>query len=280
MSSTGSGYDYSCGTFSPDGRIFQVEYAQKAVESSGTAIGIKCNDGIVLAVEKPLLSKMLVAGSNRRVFAADVHVGIAVTGFTADGRQLVHRAREEAQNYKESYGTRIVPSVLSTRLGSYIHYFTLYGSLRPFGCSTLIAAYDEDTKTPELYMLEPSGLSLKYYGCAAGKGAQAAKTEIEKLIIRNGEAGVSCRQAVNELARILHEIRDPTKDKPFELEMGWLCEETQWKHTLVPSDVLAAADSRARALLSGQAGEEKTGESSAAEPSSAAGSDQVAPMEL
>jgi len=52
MSSTGAGYDYSCGTFSPDGRIYQVEYAQKAVESSGTAIGLKCKDGIVLAVEK------------------------------------------------------------------------------------------------------------------------------------------------------------------------------------------------------------------------------------
>lgn len=157
MSSTGSGYDYSCGTFSPDGRIFQVEYAQKAVENSGTAIGIKCNDGIVLAVEKPQMSKMLVSGSNRRIFGIDEHCGIAVTGVTADGRQIVNRAREESKSYEDTYGHKILPTVLSNRLALFIHYFTVHGSLRPFGASTLIAAYDDDIKSPELYMIEPSG---------------------------------------------------------------------------------------------------------------------------
>lgn len=138
MSSTGSGYDYSCGTFSPDGRIFQVEYAQKAVEASGTAIGIKCTDGVVLATGKPQASAMLVSGSNRRVFPIDSHAGMVVTGYAADGRQLVNRAREEAKNYKQTYGHPIVPSVLNNRLALYVHYFTIYGSLRPFGCSSLI----------------------------------------------------------------------------------------------------------------------------------------------
>jgi len=97
MSSTGAGYDYSCGTYSPDGKIFQVDYAQKAVENSGTAVGLKCRDGVVVAVGKSQVSKMLVAGSNRRTFGVDAHVGIAVTGFAADGRQIVNRAREEAK---------------------------------------------------------------------------------------------------------------------------------------------------------------------------------------
>lgn len=260
MSSTGSGYDYSCGTFSPDGRIFQVEYAQKAVENSGTAVGIKCSDGIVIAVGKAQASKMLVAGSNRRVFGIDSHAGIAVTGYAADGRQLVNRAREEAQSYKETYGHKIVPSVLSNRLSLYMHYFTMYGSLRPFGSTALIAAYDEDVKTAELYMLEPSGATYRFLACAAGKGQNAAKTELEKILNKRGTAGITCREAVVELARILQLVRDQSKEKPLELEMGWLCAETDWKHALVPQALVTAADKLAVAALEGGAvAEEATG---------------------
>jgi 20S proteasome subunit alpha 7 len=192
-----------------------------------TAIGIKCNDGVVIAVEKPQMSKMLVSGSNRRIFGVDSHAGIAITGYAADGRQIVHRARDEAQNYKDTYGHNIVPSVLANRLASYMHYFTIHGSLRPFGSTALLAAYDQDTKSAELYMMDPAGLTFRYFGCAAGKGAQAAKTELEKILSKRGSAGISCAEAVTELASILYTIRDPSKDKPFELEMGWLSEATK-----------------------------------------------------
>ncbi len=147
-----------------------------------------------------MISKMLVAGSNRRIFGVDSNAGIAITGFTADGRQLVHRAREEAQNYRETYGSRVIPTVLANRLSLYVHYFTTHGSLRPFGAACLIASYDEDTKKPELYMIEPSGVSFKYYACAAGKGAQAAKTELEKIINKASDNSITCREAVKQLA--------------------------------------------------------------------------------
>jgi len=249
MSSTGAGYDYSCGTYSPDGRIFQVEYAQKAVENSGTAIGIKCKDGIVLAVEKPKQSKMLVEGSNRRVYGIDRHATIAVTGMPSDGRQILNRGREEARGYEDNYGHKIVPSVLVDRLASYVHYFTTHGSLRPFGSSSIVAAYDEDTKSAELYMIEPSGLSFRYFGCAAGKAANAARTEIEKLLVKRGEAGLSSNEAVAELAKIMYTIRDVSKDKPFELEMGWITEANNYTHRLVPAAMVIAAEEAARAEL-------------------------------
>eukprot|EP01036_Dinobryon_divergens_P029811 gene29811-38965_t len=252
MSSTGSGYDYSCGTFSPDGRIFQVEYAIKAVENSGTAVGIKCNDGVVIAVGKPQGSKMLVAGSNRRVFGVDVHAGIAITGYAADGRQIVNRAREEADNYKDSYGHNIIPSILTNRLALYMHYFTIYGSLRPFGASALLAAYDEDIKAAELYMIEPSGAACRYLGCAAGKGANNAKTELEKLLTKHAVEGISCNQAVFELAKILQLIRDESREKPLELEMGWISAATNFKHVLVPKDLVLEADKAALAAVAGQ----------------------------
>jgi len=111
---------------------------------------------------------MLVPGSNRRIFSVDSHVGMAVTGLPSDGRQLVNRGREEAQNYRETYGDKIVPSILAGRLAQFVHYYTLHGSLRPFGSSAIMSSYDVDTKVPELYMLDPSGVCFRYFGCAAG----------------------------------------------------------------------------------------------------------------
>jgi len=243
MSSTGAGYDLSCSQFSPDGRIFQVEYAAKAVESSGTAIGLRCKDGIVLAVEKPQVSKMLVSGSNRRIFGVNSKVGAVITGFPADGRQIVHRAREEAKNYEETYGHSIIPSVLANRLALYMHYFTIHYSLRPFGAAILFVGYDEDTKSNELYMVDPAGLVRRYFGCAAGKGSQAANTEIEKLYGKTGGInGITCREALGQLAQILYTVRDSTNDKPFELEMAWCLESNQFQFSHVPADLIKEAD--------------------------------------
>jgi 20S proteasome subunit alpha 7 len=150
------------------------------------------------------MSKMLVAGSNRRVFGIDANSGMVITGFVADGRQIVNRARDEARNYRETYGHAIVPSILANRLAMYVHYFTTHGALRPFGSTSMFAAYDNDLKTHCLYMIEPSGNCFKYFGCAAGKGAQAAKTEVEKLLYNADSAGheITCREAVTELARM------------------------------------------------------------------------------
>merc|ERR1712187_277171 len=100
MGGTGAGYDLSATTYSTDGRVFQVEYAQKAVENSGTAVAICCKDGIIFATEKFLLSKMLVPGTIKRIFPVTRTSGIAIAGFSADGRQIVNRARSEASSYK------------------------------------------------------------------------------------------------------------------------------------------------------------------------------------
>lgn len=143
---------------------------------------------------------MLVAGSNRRTFGIAAHAGIVVTGFVADGRQIVNRARDEARSYKEMYGHPIVPSVLANRIALYVHYFTTHGALRPFGSTAIIASYDQDLQTHCLHMVEPSGNCFQYFGCAAGKGAQASKTEVEKVLSRSQT--ITCREAVKELARM------------------------------------------------------------------------------
>ncbi|ESR43681.1 proteasome subunit alpha type [Citrus sinensis] len=174
MSSIGTGYDLSVTTFSPDGRVFQIEYAAKAVDNSGTVIGIKCKDGIVMGVEKLIASKMMLPGSNRRIHSVHRHSGMAVAGLAADGRQIVTRAKSEATNYESVYGEPIPVKELAQRVASYVHLCTLYWWLRPFGCGVILGGYDRDG--PQLYMIEPSGISYRYFGAAIGKGRQAAKT--------------------------------------------------------------------------------------------------------
>jgi len=133
--------------------------------------------------------------------------------------------------------------VLGDRLASYVHYFTLHGSLRPFGTAALIASYDPETKDHALQMIEPSGVSYQYYACAAGKGRQPARTELEKLNINKPDEAenIDVKEGVKQLARIIHLLHEEGKDKPFELEMSWLCEESGWEHKGVPRDFIKEA---------------------------------------
>ncbi|KAG0577628.1 hypothetical protein KC19_5G168100 [Ceratodon purpureus] len=130
MTSIGTGYDLSVTTFSPDGRVFQVEYASKAVDNSGTVVGIRCKDGVVLGVEKLISSKMLLEGSNRRIHAVDRHAGMAMAGLASDGRQIVTKARGEASNYRSFYGEEVPIGELCDRVAHYAHLCTLYWWLR------------------------------------------------------------------------------------------------------------------------------------------------------
>ncbi|KAK9844201.1 hypothetical protein WJX81_007837 [Elliptochloris bilobata] len=241
MSGIGTGYDLSTSTFSPDGRVFQTDYAQKAVDNSGTVVGIVCNDGVVLGVEKPIVSKMLVEGSNRRAYAVDRHAGVAVAGVAADGRQIVNRAVQEAVSYKNLYGDAIPGRVLADRLASYVHLFSLYWYSRPYGTASLLAVYDDDG--PQLYLIEPSGAGHRFFGTAVGKGRQAAKTEIERLKLHE----ISCEQGINEVAKILHSVHD--EEKPFEMELAWICEASGREFKRVPAELAAAAERQAKAAL-------------------------------
>ena len=242
MASSGAGYDLSSSTFSPDGRIFQVEYASKAVENAGTVIGIKASDGIVLGVSKPILHKMVVPStcSYKRIHSVDEHAGVASTGFLPDARQLVGRAIDEAAGWEDQYGVKVPPEVLADRLGYFMHYYTLHGGLRPFGASCVIGAYDQDSKEFKLHMVEPNGSAASYYGVATGKGKQAAKTELEKLNLHKEPCTVD--EAVKHIAKILTMLHQENKDnegKPLEMELSWICEASKYKHVGVPKARIA-----------------------------------------
>lgn len=243
MSSIGTGYDLSAAQFSPDGRVFQIEYAMKAVENSSTAIAIRGKDGVVLGVEKLITSKLHEPTSNKRIFTIDKHIGVAVAGLIADARQVIRIARIEASNYRFIYSQPIPLKTLVDRVSGYVHQYTVYGGLRPFGASIMFASFGPDG--PELYMADPSGASWGYFGCAIGKAKQAAKTEIEKLKMKE----LTCREIVKEVARIIHVVHDEVKDKNFELELSWVGEVSDGLHQTVPADVKADAEQWAKDAL-------------------------------
>ncbi|EAU84280.2 proteasome subunit alpha type-3 [Coprinopsis cinerea okayama7 len=243
MTSIGTGYDLSASTYSPDGRIFQVEYAGKAVENSGTAIGIKVKDGVILAVEKLVHSKLLVPHANRRIQTIDRHIGLATAGLLADGRHIANRARDESANWREQYCSPTPIKNIADRLGAYTQAYTLYSSVRPFGISTILGGVDKDG--PGLYVIEPSGVYYGYHGAAVGKGRQLAKTELEKLKLSE----LSMREAVYDAARIIYLVHDDAKEKDFELEMSWIGSETGGLHVPVPDDLFKDANAKAKAAL-------------------------------
>ncbi len=200
---------------------------------------------MILGVEKLLSAKMLVPGSGRRVASVDDSIGVAVAGLAPDGRQLVARARDEARAYRSTYGEPIPPRVLADRLGAFMHVFTYYSYYRPLGASVLVAGHDAETGAAELYLAEPTGMAVRYFGAAVGKGARAAKTEIEK-----GKFGdKTVEEALGAVAKILLSVHDDAKDKPMEVELSVVSAATEWRHEVVPKDRRDAAVAWARAQI-------------------------------
>jgi len=248
MAGSGAGYDLAVTTYTPDGRVYQVEYAQKKVDISGTALAICLKDGVLFATEKLLVSKMLVPGTNKRTYPVTRSSGIVIGGLVADGRQLVNRARQEATQYKNAYAEEMPCNMVAERLGLFMHAYTLYWSIRPYGACVLLGDVDPETKKPSLFCVEPSGVTTKYRGTAIGKGRQIAKTEIEKLLGGEGASELTCKQALKNVAKILHKVHDE-KDTAFELECAWICSDSNYKFQAVPSDMVKAAEETAKKEL-------------------------------
>ena len=163
-----------------------------------TIVGIICKDGVMLGTEKIILSEMAVLGTDHRIYSITKQIGMVVTGVIPDGRALIERAREESASFQKHYGIPITGKVLSSRLGEYMHMNTIRLGARPFGCTIILSSFDE-VNGPALYMIDSSGQCYGYFGCAAGKGRQMARNEIEKLNPKN----LSCKEAALQLAKML-----------------------------------------------------------------------------
>ena len=203
---------------------------------SSTVVALKGSDGVVMAVEKVVGSTLYEPGTNKRIFPIDRHVCASVAGILSDSRAIVERAREEARDYRSTYGRPIPLKYLKDRTSMYMHAYTLYSAVRPFGCAVAIGSWDEATGS-ELYCLEPSGVANGYKGFALGKAKQSAKAEVEKLI----NVPKTARELIKEAARIIYMVHDSEKDKHFELELCWVGKETKGLYQIVPPNLFNEA---------------------------------------
>lgn len=210
------GYDYSCTTLSQEGRIYQLEYAEKAIESAPTALGIVFSDGVVLASEKIRASKTIVSGSNPTIYSVAPNIGVAICGHLPDGRNLVSRAKSEAQSYLKNFGVEITGKILAERLAQYVQAHTLYWSMRPFGAVAMVSSYDSDG-VYHLYMVESNGNFFEYYSCSHGKGRQFVKTEVEKesYSIRNKKTS----EGLYDVIKILIRSYEGEKETEYDLSV-------------------------------------------------------------
>ena len=174
----GAGYDRAITVFSPDGKLFQVQYAQEAVKRGLTAIGIKVNEGVVLAAEKRVRSNLVEEVSIEKIFQVDEHIGAAASGLIADARVLIDHARIEAQINRLRYDEPISVQALAKRIGDIKQLYTQHGGVRPFGARLLIAGVND--KKPHLFETDPSGVVAAYKCQAIGGGAQTVTEFLEK----------------------------------------------------------------------------------------------------
>ena len=183
-------YDWEITVFSPDGRLFQVEYAREAVKRGTTTVGIKFKNGIALIVDKRITSRLIEPNSIEKIFKIDEHIGCATSGLVADARALVERARLEAQINRLTYEQPIQIKALVKKICDFKQTYTQYGGVRPFGTALLIGGVDDSGA--HLFATDPSGAMMEYKATAEGEGRDAAIEYFEK----NYEEGLSRDDAI------------------------------------------------------------------------------------
>ncbi|KAH7937744.1 hypothetical protein HPB49_015167 [Dermacentor silvarum] len=183
MFMTRSEYDRGVNTFSPEGRLFQVEYAIEAIKLGSTAIGIQTSEGVVLAVEKRVTSPLMEPTTIEKIVEIDNHIGCAVSGLMADSRTMVDRARVEAQNHWFLYNEKMQVESVALAVSNLAIQFgdsddDGNAMSRPFGVAILFAGID--AKGPQLYHMDPSGTYVQYNAKAIGSGSEGAQQALQE----------------------------------------------------------------------------------------------------
>ncbi|MCL5680574.1 MAG: archaeal proteasome endopeptidase complex subunit alpha [Candidatus Thermoplasmatota archaeon] len=197
MQSAQMAYDRAITVFSPDGRLFQVEYAREAVKRGTTAIGITYKGGAILVADKRIRGGLVDDRSIEKIFLIDGHVGAATSGLIGDARVLIDYARVQAQSEKVTYGQEITVESLVKKVCDLLQQYTQYGGVRPFGASLLIAGIEETGI--RLFETDPSGLSTGYKADAIGAGRDAAMEILEKEYRDNLELKEAADLAIKAL---------------------------------------------------------------------------------
>jgi proteasome endopeptidase complex, archaeal, alpha subunit len=191
------GYDRAITVFSPDGRLFQVEYAREAVKRGTTSVGIKARDGVVLLVDKRISSRLLEPQSTEKIFQVDDHIGAVTSGLVADARALVDRARVDAQINRVVYNEPIGIETLAKKIADHKQTFTQYGGVRPYGTALLIGGIDDTG--PRLFETDPSGALLMVKATGIGSGRNIVMEFLEEKYNEDIDIGNAIRLGLEAL---------------------------------------------------------------------------------
>jgi len=171
-------YDRAITVFSPDGRLFQVEYALETVNRGATIIGLIYADGVVLGADERIQSELQDPKFTWKIYEVDDHLGAAVVGLGSDARILIDQARVMAQNNRLTYDEPIDVEILAKRIGDVKQIYTQHAGVRPFGVSIIFGGIDKTGK--RLFTTDPSGSYRSYKAVAVGIGREAAENILKE----------------------------------------------------------------------------------------------------
>jgi len=207
-------YDRAITVFSPDGRLFQVEYAREAVKRGTTTVGLKFKDGVVLIVDKRIASRLMEPKSIEKIYQIDDHMGCATSGLVADARILVDQARIIAQINKITYDEAISVEALVKRICDFKQNYTQYGGVRPFGTALLVAGVDEQGE--HLFETDPSGALVSYKAGSIGAGRNVVMEVFEEEY----QEGMDMEAAILLGLKALKKATEEEKLNPKAVEIG------------------------------------------------------------
>ncbi len=162
-------YDYNSTVFSPDGRLYQVEYARELVNRGGTILGIRCAEGVVLGSEENI-EVLEEEGRSWKIFQVDEHIGAAIIGLSSDARVLIDQARINTQSNKLTYDEPIDLEVVTQKICDTQQTYTQHGGGRPFGVAMILGGVDKTG--PHVFETHPSGNYKGYKATAVGAGTE------------------------------------------------------------------------------------------------------------
>jgi len=204
---TRSEYDRGVNTFSPEGRLFQVEYAIEAIKLGSTAIGIQTSEGVVLAVEKRVTSTLMEASTTEKIVEIDKHIGCACSGLMADSRTMVDRARVEAQNHWFMYSEKMTVESVTQAVSNLAIQFGDSDSdgqamSRPFGVAILFAGVDD--QGTQLFHMDPSGTYVQCDAKAIGSGCEGAQQALQEAFHKS----MTLQEATKSVLTILKQVME------------------------------------------------------------------------
>jgi len=207
-------YDSRTTTFSPEGRLFQVEYAMEAISQAGAAVGIITRSGVTIAAERRILSKLLESSEKEKIYYINEHIAVAVAGISSDANILLNYARVVAQQHLFTYGELIPVEQLVQALCDQKQGYTQFGGLRPYGVSFLIGGWDKEFGF-QLYQSDPAGNYTAWKATAIGSNAQSAHALLKSEFVET----LSCEEGRELILKILRKSMDKTQLTPENIEM-------------------------------------------------------------